>query len=148
MTNRGSILADAEFTTGRGVAKASDAVAVAFDDRVAPLEPLAVARHKARLFHLVDRPWDYPNVGVAGRSPRVTQLKVVKPPTRLPRRRQPPEPPATLLTSRSMANSASDVAYRPVSNRCLVDPYQIEELALRMGQQTTSIIGPPSRWVS
>ena len=39
--NRRSILADAEFTTGRGVAKASDAVAVAFDDRVAPLEPLA-----------------------------------------------------------------------------------------------------------
>ncbi len=69
MTNRGSILADAEFTTGRGVAKASDAVAVAFDDRVAPLEPLAVARHKARLFRLVDRPWDHPDIVVAGRSP-------------------------------------------------------------------------------
>ena len=69
MTNRGSILANAEFTTGRGVAKASDAVAVAFDDRVAPLEPLAVARHEARLFRLVDRPWDHPDIGVAGRSP-------------------------------------------------------------------------------
>jgi len=63
MTNRGSILAHAEFTTGRGVAKASDAVAVAFDDRAAALEPLAVARHEARLFHLVNRPWDHPDIG-------------------------------------------------------------------------------------
>jgi hypothetical protein len=132
MTNRGSILADAEFTTGRGVAKASDAVTVAFDDRAAALEPLAVARHKARLFRLVDGPWDHPDRSPAGPQ-RVTQLKVVKPPTQLPRHRQPPEPPARLLTSRSIANSASKSLYHLVSNRCLVDSYQIEELAPRMG---------------
>jgi hypothetical protein len=75
MTNRGLILADAEFTTGRGVAKASDAVTVAFDDRAAALEPLAVARHKARLFRLVDRPWDHPDIGSPAGPQRVNAVE-------------------------------------------------------------------------